>query len=369
MKLSILKEDLLKGLNIASHAISTGNTLPVLSNVLLRSEGNKLFFESTNLEIAIRYFLACDIDNEGEITLPSRFFYSYISLLKDETININTIEGNTVNIVSSNSKTQIKGLSSKDFPQIPSIKRQFEFSLPAKKIHESVSQVVFAAAVNSVRPILSGVMLLGNKNQIKIVATDSFRLSEKVLKLDQELEGEFKIIVPAKTMIEIGRLAHESLDENFNIIVSDNQILFKINNIELYSRLIDGQFPNYEQVIPQNGKSKIIVDKDELAQNIKRISLFSKENNHNIKLFVSPEDKSLTITTDITQIGTEESTLQAEIEGDEVKIALNSEYLLDVLNTLPTGNIILSIENKLAPSLLKHEKVSDFLHVIMPLKL
>jgi len=182
MKFSISREEFLHGLNIASHAVSANNTLPILSNILLRAEGKKLYFEATNLEIAVRYFLETSVSNEGEITIPARLFQNYISLLKDEEVNVNVSDGQTINIQSSKSKTQIKGLSSKDFPQIPTVERKFEFKIPAEKVTEGISQVVFAASSSSVRPILSGVLLSGEKNMLKLVATDSYRLAEKKLK-------------------------------------------------------------------------------------------------------------------------------------------------------------------------------------------
>lgn len=369
MKFTVSREDFLHGLNIASRAVSVGNTLPILANILLRAEGGKLYFESTNLEIAIRFFLQADIANEGKITVPSRLFQSYISLLKDEEIQVTVTEGNTINISAKESKTQIKGLSSRDFPQLPIVERKFEIHLPAKKLAESVSEVVFAAATTSARPILSGIYMYGSGKELKLVATDSYRLAEKTIHLEKELEGNVSAIIPARTMTEMGRLLSEEDGSEVVLIISDNQILFKIGNIDLTSRLIEGQFPNYAQVIPQTSKSNVTLDKSELAQNIKRVGLFAKENNNNIKLHLKPEENQLCITTDQTQIGTEEAQLDGKIEGEENRIALNSEYLLDLLNALPSGEITISIDNKLAPSLIRHKDVADYLHIIMPLKL
>ena len=369
MKFISSREDFLKGLSIASHAISTNNTLPILANILLRAEGNKLYFESTNLEISIRYFVQTDIANEGKITIPAKLFHNYVSLLKDDEVEINVSEGNTINIKSSDSKTQIKGLSAHDFPPTPQVDRKFEIQIPTKKLSEAISEVTFAAASSSARPILSGVFLHGNENTLKLVATDSYRLAEKTITLEKPLDGEVRIIIPARTMTELGRLIGDATNDDVTIIVSDNQILFKLGNIDLTSRLIDGQFPNYSQIIPKESRSKISIEKSDLMQAIKRVSLFAKENNNNIKLFFDPENQKLKITTDATQIGTEEAELTASVSGEENKIALNSEYLLDLLNAFPQGNIIIGIDNKLAPSLITHEKLDDYLHIIMPLKL
>jgi len=369
MKFVAPREDFLRGINIASRAISTNNTLPILSNILLRAEGTKLYFESTNLEIAIRYFMQTEIANEGKITLPARLFQNYVSLLNDKEVHINISDGNTVNISSSESKTQIKGLSANDFPAIPTVERKFEITLPAKKLAEGISEVVFAASANAARPILSGMLLQGTEKTLKLVATDSYRLAEKTLELKNELDSELHAIIPARTMTEVGRLLNENDEKEVVLVISDNQILFKIGNVELTSRLIEGQFPNYAQVIPQSSKSNVQIEKSELTQNIKRVGLFAKENNNNIKLQLAPSNKKLIITTDATQIGVEEASISAEIQGEENKIALNSEYLLDVLNALPQGKITIDVDNKLSPALLKHEKLSDYLHIVMPLKL
>ena len=282
MKFNISKEDFLKWLNVASRAVSTNNTLPVLSNILLRAEGNKLYFESTNLEIAIRYSLQADVLNEWEITIPARLVQSYISLLKDEEVHVETIEGNTLSLKTSTSKTQIKGLSSSDFPKIPTVERVFEINLPKKKVIESVNQVVFSAASNSTRPILSWVFLHGEASSLKFVSTDSYRLSEKTLKLEKALESELQVIVPARAMTELGRLLWESESKEVVFIISDNQILFKFDTIEFTSRLIDGQYPNYAPVIPTSSKSTAFIEKSELVQSIKRIALFAKIKDYNI---------------------------------------------------------------------------------------
>lgn len=369
MKFHASREDFLHGLNIASRAVSTNNTLPILANILLRAEGAKLYFEATNLEIAIRYFLQTDVSNEGSITIPAKLFQSYISLLNDDEIQIHVAEGNTIHVVSKDSKTQIKGLSSRDFPQIPTVERKYEITLPTKKLSEAISEVVFAAATSSARPILSGVYMYGSGNILKLVATDSYRLAEKTIQLEKEISGEIRSIIPARTMLELGRLLGEAALESVTVIISDNQILFKFGNIELTSRLIDGQFPNYAQVIPQGAKSQVMLEKLALAQTIKRISLFAKENNNNIKLHIDPAAQKLRITTDVTQIGTEEVELDAKVEGEENRIALNSEYVLDLLNALPGGEVKIGMDNKLSPALVRHEKVEDYLHIVMPLKL
>ncbi|PCI24885.1 DNA polymerase III subunit beta [Candidatus Peregrinibacteria bacterium] len=369
MKFSVSREQFLHGLNLTSRAVSTNNTLPILANILLHSEGNKLYFQSTNLEISIRYFIQTDIQNEGKITIPARLFQNYVNLLHDDEISIHVANGDTINVISNNSKTQIKGIPAQDFPQTPTVERQFELEVPAKKLAEGITQVVFSAATGNARPILSGVFLRGQKNELKLVATNSYRLSEKKITLEKPLDTELQAIVPARTMQELGRIIADSSEKIVTIIVSDNQILFKVGNVELTSRLIDGMFPNYEQLIPKNAKSNAKVEKSSILQDVKRVNLFARENNNNIKVKFNPEESKIHITTEATQIGTEEANILANIEGEENEISLNSEFFLDILNALPAGELHLSVTDKFAPILIKHKDMSDYLHIIMPLRI
>jgi DNA polymerase-3 subunit beta len=369
MKFTALKDDFLKGLNVASRAVASNNTLPILSNILLKAEGTKLYFSATNLEISIQYFISTNILNEGQITIPARLCQNYVSLLNNEEVEISISDGQTINLKTKESNTQIKGLPSEDFPQIPTVSKDFEITVPCKDFRESINEVSFSTASSSSRPILSGVFMSGKEKSLTLASTDSYRLSEKKLDLTKEIEGEVEIIIPSKTLIEVSKLLSETDKEELTLIISEKQILFKIDNIELSSRLIDGQFPNYRQVLPKNEQSKIFINKQLLLQNIKRVSLFAKENNNNVKLELDSENQQLTLKTDATQIGTEEAHIKARIEGDSNKIALNSEYIVELLQAIKAEEIMIAIDDKMAPALFKNQSDPNYLHIIMPLKI
>lgn len=367
MKLICEQKELLKGLVIASKAISSNNTLPILNNILIKAEGQKLYFSATNLEIAVEYYINAEVKNEGVITIPSKIITNYVNFLKDEKIELTSKESNLL-IHSSNSDTEINGLPATEYPSIPKTELTSQFKIKRSELKDVIKKVVFAASLSSTRPVLSGVYLNIVNDELKLVATDSYRLSEKKIKLESKIEEEIKSIIPAKTIYELLRLIELEEDtEEIEIINSSNQILFKIGNILLTSRLIEGVYPDYEQIIPKEIKTTVELNSDEFVLTLKRINLFAKENNNNITLDIN-KNGELKTSTPATQIGKEESTIQTQINGEENKIALNSQYLLDILNNLSEKEIILEINEKINPIVIK-TKEEGFLHIIMPLKI
>lgn len=368
MKLICEQKDLLKGLLIASKAISSNNTLPILNNILIKAEGQKLYFSATNLEIAVEFFISAEIKNEGSLTIPAKIITNYVSFLKNEKIELTSKESNLL-IKSINSNTEINGLPSSEYPSIPKTDQTSYFKIKSEDLKKAIKQVVFAASFSSTRPVLSGVFLNIKNQEVKLVATDSYRLSEKKIQVENKVDQEIKSIIPAKTIYELLRLIElEEETQEIEIINSSNQILFKIGNILLTSRLIEGVYPDYEQIIPKNVKTIINLNSEEFILTLKRINLFAKENNNNIKLEINSTGL-LEISTSLTQIGSEKSIIQTKIKGEENKIALNSQYLLDILTTLNTEEVTLELNEKINPVVIKSKDIEDFIHIIMPLKL
>ncbi|MFH1720419.1 MAG: DNA polymerase III subunit beta [Patescibacteria group bacterium] len=368
MKVICQRDELENALNIVNKAINSSNTLPVLNNILIKAEGKKLFFAATNLEIAIQYHMDADVRNEGAITVPAKLITPYVSLLREDMVEMSLGGGVTLELSSKTSKTKIKGISADEFPLIPKVEKENVLTISTKDLEKSINQTVFAASVNTTRPVLSGVLFKVDKDTIKLVATDSYRLAEKTLKLKSPVKFSVDSLIPARTVSELGKLLAKCAGKEVEINFSKNQVLIKMDGIELTSRLIEGKFPDYEKIIPKESKTKTEISVEELALVVKRVSLFARENNNNIKLTVT-NDGVLQVATDETRVGEEKAEISVKVDGDNNKIALNSQYLLDVLMFVSEEKINLGISDKLSPATIAPLKGGDYVYIIMPLKI
>ncbi len=367
MKVVVPQEALLESLKVVSRAVSGQNTLPVLGNILIRAEGEKLFFSATNLEMSILTSTKANVENEGAITVPAKILTSYVSLLNPkEDVELNVVGETTLELKSKSSQTKIKGIPSDEFPKITEVNKGANLKISSEDFREMIQEVAFASQENSSRPILSGVLLLANKTELNIAATDSYRLSEKIIKLKSPVD-EFTCVIPVRAVFEADRLA--TLGKTVGITVSDNQIMFSVDSTELISRLIEGQFPDYTQILPKSHSSSAQIDREELALAMRRVSIFAKESNQHVKLeFLT--DGTLVISSDSTQIGEERTIVPIELKGSENKIALNANYVLDILSALGgETKVRVELESEMSPAVIKKEKKSDFIHLIMPLKM
>jgi len=368
MKLFCSQKDLSYALNIVNKAISPNNTLPVLNNILLKAEGKKLFLSATNLELAISLFIEADVRNEGAVTIPARLLTNYVSLLKNEQIELNLTEGLTLSIKSAQSETKIKGINADEFPLIPKIEQPKNITIPVENLLKAITRTVFATSQNPAKPVLSGVNFIVDKDVLKLVATDSYRLAEQKLNLKDRTEFNIQSIVPARTVQELGKVLSKTDEKQVVIEFSQSQILFKIGQTELTSRLIEGSFPAYEKIFPKTNKTKIEVNIEELAQTVKRVSLFARENNNNIKL-AATNDGKLLISTDETKVGEEKAEISIEITGENNKIALNAQYLADILSYIDSEKVCIELNDKLSPAAIKPCKEEGYVYIIMPLKI
>lgn len=367
MKLFCSKNELDYAINIVNKAISPNNTLPVLNNILMRAEGKKLYFSATNLELAINYSMPVDVRSEGAITVPAKLITSYVSLLTDEKVELNIADGLNLAINSQNSLTKIKCINADEFPLIPKIEKGQDFSVKVDDLYEAINETVFAASTNTTRPVLSGVLILSSGEYLKMVATDSYRLAEKILKVSKKPEEEVSCIIPSKTLLELSKIITKAEAKEVNINISKNQILFSVDGIELISRLIEGKFPDYEKIIPKEEKTVLEVSVEGLSLVLKRVSLFARENNNSIKLMATNDGK-LSISSDETRVGEEKADVLVKIDGENNKISLNSQYLLDVLAYVSDDKIKLIINDKSSPAAIKPLKDEGYVYVIMPLK-
>jgi len=369
MKVKVKQNDLNFALSMVSKAINPNNTLPILNNIRIAAEKNELAFASTNLEIAITLGIKAKVDEPGAITIPAKLLTSYVNLLPKEEILIETTEDISLKIDAKKSHTKIKGLKADDFPTIPEIKEDTEeIKIQARDLEKAINEVVFAASLNTTRPILSGVFVSAEENNLTLAATDSYRLAESKLKLGASLKEKTKCIVPGRTMHELSKILNNFNKEEVTIQIATNQILFKIEKIQLISRLIEGAFPDYTKIIPSETKTTAKINSSDLLQALKRVNLFAREVNNSIHLEAKTDGKKLILSTDETKVGEEETELDVEITGENNKISINSQYLLDVLTAKEGEKIVLDINEKLSPIKVRPEKNTEYVYIIMPLK-
>ncbi len=365
MKATILQSNFAKALSYISRIVSNRTTLPVLNNVLIVAEDGKIKISSTDLEIAITTKLIGKVDKDGIITVPARLLSDFIVNNKDENINLN-LNGLTLNLKSKHYEANIKGIDAEEFPTVPVAENKIFIKINAADFSEALRKVTFAAANDDTRPVLAGVYIKFFGKELSLAATDSYRLAEKRIKLSQEVK-EKEIIVPARTLNEVNRILSQSeMDGEVEIIVDENQIFFIISDVQIVSRLIEGAFPNYSQIIPQSSKILVKADLSETLNALKMSSLFAKNVASNIKLRIT--DKGIIIKSAAGETGDTTSQVDAEVKGGKIEIAFNVRYLIDVMNVLSSKSVEMKFNDDSAPGIISSDKDEDYLYLAMPLK-
>jgi len=374
MKLLILQEKLKKGLGIVERISSKSLTLPILNNILISAEKNFLNLAATDLEIGINLWTLTQIKREGKITIPSRLFSNFINLLPNKKISLE-VKNDNLFIECENYKTQIKGLNAEEFPIIPKITDGDTVSVEISSFCKSLGQIADIAVLSSARPEISGVYFLFQKDLITMAATDSFRLGEKkiFLKNNSSLEKEYSLILPQKTAKEIVNIFNEKQGE-LKMYFSPNQVMFEYPmeetthaEVQIISRLIEGEYPNYQEIIPKKYTTQLVLNKDEFLNQIKTASLFSGRINE-VKIKADPEKNKIEIFSQSSEIGEYESSVSGKISGEPVEISFNHRFLLDGLLSIKTPEIILELNKETGPGVLKAVGDDTYIYVVMPIK-
>lgn len=380
MKISCTQENLNQTINIVGHIASKNSNLPILSNILIKAENKNLTFSATNLEIGITAAMRGKVESDGEFSIDAKLLSSYISLLPKERIDLELAD-EELKIQCQKQKTKIKGQGAADFPLIPKIDKQNPYILSVKDLKDAIYGVSFSASTSDIRPELSGVFLSFNGEELVLAATDSYRLAEKKVKLisneKQKNLTDFqdeKIIVPVKTLQEVSRILglikeDESMEvvDTVEIYLGENQIMFVYNGVELVSRLIEGQYPDYTQIIPDKFGSKLKINTTELTKAVKVTSLFTKSGVFDVRLDYN-SDNELKITSSSSQTGENTSSVDMEKSGDSGEIVLNYRYLLDGLQNIGSENIEIEITDSNNPCVIRSENNKDYLYLIMPIR-
>jgi len=364
MKVSILRENLAKALSVCGRVVTTRGSLEILSNVMISTESGRVKISATNLEVGVNYWVGAKVEKEGAITVPARLITDVVSSIGSEKVSLE-LEDMTLHVNSDTDKLSIKGISIEEFPLIPNIENT-AFKISTKILREALSLVTFAAALDEARPVLSGIYFLVDGDKLTLAATDSYRLAEKVIKLDKKVADKIEIIIPARALMELSRTLAD-ITGDIKVCVNDNQVLFAADEVEFTSRLIDGTFPNYKQIIPDSNDTKAIVKVSEMAGILKVASLFARENANSVNIFVRSKGK-IEVNATSSQVGDSSSTIGAQVEGKDGEISFNSKYILDVLANIKEENIEFEISGKLNPGVIRFEGKKDYTYIIMPLR-
>lgn len=364
MKASILRENLAKAMSVCGRVVTTRGSLEILSNVMISTESGRLKISATNLEVGVNFWVGAKVEKEGAITVPARLITDVISSLGSEKVILETDEM-ALHVNSDTDKLSIKGISAEEFPLIPTIENT-AFKISSKTLKEALSQVTFAAALDEARPVLSGVYMLVDGDTLVLAATDSYRLAEKIIKLEKKVADKVEIIVPARALMELSRTLSD-VSGDIKVCVNENQVSFAADEIEFTSRLIDGNFPNYKQIIPEGNDTKAIVKASDLASVLKVASLFARESANSVNIFIRSKGK-IEVSANSSQIGDSSSTIEAQVEGKDGDISFNSKYILDVLASTKDENVEFEISGKLNPGVIRLEGKKDYTYIIMPLR-
>ncbi len=377
MKLSCLKTNLLEGLNVVGRVVPSKSTLPVLGNLLLATDRGQLKLAATNLELAISYWVGAHIEDEGAVTLPARLLADFVSSLPDDRVDMAlTARGHTMHLTCGRFAANIKGIDAEDFPAIPTVADAPVYALPPTLLKECIQSVVFAAAPDDSRPVLAGVLVTLNGGKLTFAAADGFRLAVRSVELTEAAGDPLAMIVPAKTLSELARILGDDEEPvQISATPNKNQVLFKTAKAELVSRLIEGQFPDYQKIIPRDSSTRAVLNTGDFLRATRAASVFARDNSMIVKLEIAPGPEELTpgrlnVTATAAEVGDNNGEIDASVEGDEMEIAFNGRYLRDALEALDTSQVRLEISGPSSPGVIKPVgETNGYLHVIMPMQI
>jgi DNA polymerase-3 subunit beta len=365
MELTVTQENLNRALSAVGRVASTKTQLPILSNILLRTDSNRLLVAATNLEIASTQYIGAKITKPGAITIPARLMSEFISSLPKESIELKVVNEN-LHIKCGNYTSIINGYIADDFPELPTINESssIQYSIKIEDFKHSVSQTIINTSNDSTRPVLTGVYWNSFEGQLYLAATDGYRLSERRL---VKTKSDVSAIIPTQTLTEVLRNITDESDE-IDILFDETQVRFRINDAEIISRLIDGNFPNYRQLVPSSSETSVIINKNDFIRITKIAGLFARESGGSVTLTADKEKNTLSVQSIASQFGENKSDAIAKVNSDG-HITLNSRYLSEALSVIDGDEVEFSFSGKIAPCVIKSTKPdTNYYHIIMPLK-
>jgi DNA polymerase-3 subunit beta len=381
VKVSCLQENLAKGLSIVGRAVATRSTLPVLSNVMLATDGARLKLSATNLEIGIVCWIGAKVEEDGSITVPARLLTDFVNSLPPERIDMElTVRTQTLNLKCARFEANIKGIDAQEFPLIPTAGEDNKISLDPSMLRQMIDQVAFAAATDESRPILTGVLAKFQGEQLTLAAADGFRLSVRTTHFAEPVSGPVTVIVPARALAELSRICGEQSrtvsgeqEQPIEVTITParNQALFHMTNVDLVSQLIEGNFPDYNQIIPKSYSTRTVVSTGDFLKAAKTANIFARDAANIVRVEIVPGGElapgRITLTATSAEVGDNVGEIDAVIEGEEMEIAFNAKYLIDVLSVVDAAQVALETTTASSPGVIKPVGSEDFTHVIMPM--
>ncbi|MGB8344890.1 MAG: DNA polymerase III subunit beta [Ktedonobacteraceae bacterium] len=376
MKITCKQQDLSRGLSIVSHSVSNRTTLPILANILLATDNGRLRLSATNLEIGINCWVAAQVEEEGSTTVPAKTLTELVNTLPPGDISISEAEdSNRVSIKTEGSNANIKGIDASEFPLIPSAEGgEPPVTLDAATLKEMIAEVVIAASDDESRPVFTGVLVQVGNERITFAAADAFRLAVRIDALPGDDTSRPDILIPARTMSELSRVLPSEGSVQMIVTPNRSQVLFHTDTVDLVSRLIDGNFPNYNQIIPKEHTTRAVLDTKEFAAHVKRAAIFARDSSNIMRLKISSEGSEegagkLIIEANADDLGDNVSELNARVEGPDQQIIFNVRYLSDVLAVLDVPQVAIEVNAATKPGVIRPEgeNAANYTYVIMPM--
>ncbi len=375
MKVHVLQENLAKGISIVSRVVASRTTLPVLSNILISAENDGLRLSATNLEQGITVWISANVSAEGSTTVPARTFSDLINTLPQDRVDLDLDEKTqSLNIRCGAFNNDVKCISAEEFPILPQADLEHAVEMNVIDLKQMIAQVAFAAASDDTRPILTGVEVKIEDGQVTFAAADGYRLAVRTGNLSNADSGSINAIVPAKALQELARIAGDQ--ENPVVMTlppGRNQVIFKLENIEMVSQLIEGNFPDYRQLIPSSSSTRTVVSTAQFLTACKAANIFARDSAGTTRIKITPGDDTqpgvMQVVAQSAETGKGESVVDANVEGDAIEIGFNVKYLVDLLNIVDTPNVILETSAPAKPGVIRAAGREDFVSVIMPMHL
>ncbi len=364
-----MQENLARGLSIVSRAVSSRSTLPVLANVLLKTEDAGLKLTATNLEIGITYWVPGKIESDGATTVPAKLLTDLVnSLPAGDKVDLELGAGESLHLKSGRFETHIKGIEADEFPAIQTAGDRPTTRVAQNVLRRALNETAFAAASDEARPILTGVLAKFEGNQLTLAAADNYRIAVKTIAI-LDAVPETSVVIPARALNELARVLSDVEDPVEIVLASGrNQVLFHLDGIDLVSRLIDGQFPNYQQVVPKEHSTRAVLDREELLRAVRPAALIAHESANIVKLQISSDGEAGITVSANAEVGDHVGQVEAAVEGDGTTIAFNARYLADVLTNVDADQFALELNGPLSPGVFKPIGDDQYIHVVMPVR-